>query len=158
VPRERQATVGGPGTTTVIRPQVSGWPLALFPCIDWRPAESPQDRIVSPQRPRPVYDRWRDAQGIHIDDGCRVEQIHVDKQYGALSSRLGKRGVVVGRAGGTSGNRVYVEFDGENKQVSIRPHLVLLLPTETETPLSAAHIVGQLRDLWLPAPAGDDHA
>jgi hypothetical protein len=85
---------------------------------------------------RPVYDRWRDAVGIHIPDGCRVEQVAVAKERGALPSRLRKRAEVLGRSGG---NRLYVRFDGEHRKVSIRPHLVRVITTE--------HIVSKLEEL-----------
>jgi hypothetical protein len=86
-----------------------------------------------------------------------VEQIAVEKQHGALSFRLRKRGEVVGRAGGSSGNRVYVRFDGEDKQVSIRPYLLRVVVAAVDTvPPTTGHIIDQLNDLR-PAPAGDDH-
>jgi hypothetical protein len=106
---------------------------------------------MTPRPPRPAYDRWRDVHGRHIADGCRVEQVAVGKERGALASRLGKRGEVLGRALGSNGNRLYVRFDGEETQVSIRPHLVRVIPAT----LSAEHIVDQLRDLV--AEIGDRH-
>jgi hypothetical protein len=57
---------------------------------------APGDRIVRPHRVRPVYDRWRDVVGTHIPDGCRVEQVEVDRDRGALRCRLHQRGVVIG--------------------------------------------------------------
>lgn len=67
----------------------------------------PEDRAVSPPA-RPQYDRWRDAAGTHIPDGCHVEQVvEVHAPYGALRSRLGKRGQVIGRS---RGSRLYVRF------------------------------------------------
>lgn len=74
---------------------------------------------------RPVYDRWRDGRGVHIPDGCRVEQVEVAKEHGALSRRLGMRAEVIGRS---QSNRLRVRFDGEDKPVSIRPHLVRVVP------------------------------
>lgn len=73
---------------------------------------------------RRSYDRWRDAKGTHIPDGCRVEQVEVDRSYGALLSRLHKRGEVVGRS---RSNRLYVRFDGEAEPISLRPHLVRVI-------------------------------
>ncbi len=73
--------------------------------------------------PVSTYDRWHDTGGVHIPDECRVEQVAVGKEHGALPSRLHKRGEVIGR--GT--NRVNVRFDGEAKMVSVRPHLVRVL-------------------------------
>jgi hypothetical protein len=32
--------------------------------------------------PKQRYDRWWDANGVHVGDGARVEQIAVDKQWG----------------------------------------------------------------------------
>jgi hypothetical protein len=51
----------------------------------------------------------------------------VAKEHGALSHRLGKRAEVIGR---TRGNRLRVRFDGEDRQISIRPHLVRVVGTE----------------------------
>ncbi|MGH3684651.1 MAG: hypothetical protein ACRDRU_22895 [Pseudonocardiaceae bacterium] len=59
---------------------------------------------MSPRQARPLYDRWRDAGGVHVPDGCRVE--------------------VLGR---TRSTRLLVRFDGEQDQVSIRPHLVRVI-------------------------------
>ncbi|MGH3698194.1 MAG: hypothetical protein ACRDQY_01725 [Pseudonocardiaceae bacterium] len=73
-----------------------------------------------------AYDPWRDAHGAPVPPGCRVEQVAVAKANGALPSRLGKRGQVLGR--GTA--RLIVRFDDENKAVSIRPHLVRVLDDE----------------------------
>ena len=58
-----------------------------------RPAERDPGRCPVSGRP---YDRWRDAEGVHISDGYRVEQIAVSKEYGVLPSRLGKHGEVAG--------------------------------------------------------------
>ena len=79
---------------------------------------------MSPRQARPLYDRWRDAVGVHVPDGCRVEQVEVDALHGALRSRLHKRGEVLGR---TRSTRLLVCFDGEHEQVSIRPHLVRVI-------------------------------
>ncbi len=79
---------------------------------------------MSIRRPRPLYDRWRDADGVQVPDGCRVEQVEVYAQYGALRSRLHKRGEVLGR---TRNTRLLVRFDGEHERVSIRPHLVRVI-------------------------------
>ncbi|MGH3426508.1 MAG: hypothetical protein ACRDQZ_02860, partial [Mycobacteriales bacterium] len=59
---------------------------------------------------------------------CRVEEIEVAKEYGALPSRLHKQGQVLGR--GTT--RLNVRFDNEDKPVSIRPHLVRVLEAPGE--------------------------
>lgn len=76
--------------------------------------------------PRPAYDPWRDVDGTHIAVQCRVEQVAVGKEHGALPSRLHHQGQVVGR--GT--NRLQVRFD-DNQLISVRPHLVRVLK---ETP------------------------
>lgn len=76
---------------------------------------------------RPAYDPWRDVDGVHISAGCRVEQIAVSKEHGALPSRLSKRGEVIGR--GT--NRVTVRFDTETKVASVRPHLLRVTSAPT---------------------------
>lgn len=75
--------------------------------------------------PRLPYDPWRDVDGVHIPVRCRVQQVAVAKEYGALSSRLHQQAEVVDRRG----SRLVVRFDGEEKAVSIRPHLVRVLAT-----------------------------
>jgi hypothetical protein len=67
-----------------------------------------------------AYDPWRDVDGVHIADRCRVTQIAVAKLHGALPARLHQSGVIIGR--GT--NRVNVRFDGQSTVVSVRSHLV----------------------------------
>ncbi len=74
---------------------------------------------------RPPYDPWRDVDGTHIPEQCRVEQISVNSDYGAMPSRLHQQGRVVGRGK----NRLHVRFDVDNKVVSVRPHLVRVLTT-----------------------------
>ncbi|MGH3766267.1 MAG: hypothetical protein ACRDTX_14145 [Pseudonocardiaceae bacterium] len=64
------------------------------------------------------------AQGTHIPVGARFEQTGTDARRGALRSRLGQRGEVLGR--GTT--RLRVRFDAEDQPVSIRPHLVRVVP------------------------------
>jgi hypothetical protein len=70
------------------------------------------------------YDRWRDVDGTHIPVGARVEQAEVDARMGAPRSRLHAQGLVTSR--GTT--RLIVRFEGEDHAVSIRPHLVRVLP------------------------------
>ncbi|MGH3809413.1 MAG: hypothetical protein ACRDRU_22860 [Pseudonocardiaceae bacterium] len=71
------------------------------------------------------YDPWRDAGDVHVDLGCRVEQIAVAKEHGALASRLHRQGRVTGRGG----SRLRIHFDGEDTVTSVRPHLVRVLKT-----------------------------
>lgn len=71
----------------------------------------------------PTYDPWRDSDGHPIPLQCPIEQVAVGKKHGALPSRLHLCGQVVGR----SLTRLTVRFDGENKLVGIRPHLVRVL-------------------------------
>jgi hypothetical protein len=40
----------------------------------------------------PAYDPWRDSDGHPIPPLCRIEQVAVGKNYGALPSRLRMRG------------------------------------------------------------------
>ncbi len=75
-------------------------------------------------RAQGAYDRWRDANGTHVRVGARVEQTKVDARMGALRSRLHARGQVTSR--GTT--RLVVPFEGEDHTVSIRPHLVQVIP------------------------------
>ncbi|MGH3540883.1 MAG: hypothetical protein ACRDTO_00685 [Mycobacterium sp.] len=107
---------------------------------------------------RPVYDRWRDVVGVHIPDGARVEQVAVAKEHGALRCRLYQFGVVVGRPR-RGGNRLRVRFDGEGIEVSIRPHLVRVVPPTELAPAQVERIVEQLeqlRDLVWPVIADSD--
>ncbi len=83
------------------------------------------DPEVTPTMHTRPYDRWRDADGTPIPAHCRIEHIAVGKEHGALPSRLYQQGHVLGR--GTT--RLTVQFDHENKRVSIRPHLVCVLIT-----------------------------
>lgn len=99
---------------------------------------------MSGHRARPAYDRWRDAAGRHVPNGCRVEQVEVDRDRGALRWRLHHQGEVTGRG---RGSRLQVRFDGEDKPVSIRPHLVRVLR------IDAGQSVGQLEQLRTPLPA-----
>lgn len=72
---------------------------------------------------RAPYDRWRDVDGTHILDQCRVQQVAIAKEHGALTSRLNKQGQVVGR----TTTRLTVLFDGDAKPGNIRPHLVRVI-------------------------------
>ncbi len=74
--------------------------------------------------PRPADNPWRDVDGTPIPEQCRVEQIGVNSDYGAMPSRLHQQGRVVGRGK----NRLYVRVDVDDKLVSVRPHLVRVLP------------------------------
>jgi hypothetical protein len=49
---------------------------------------------------------------------------------------------------GRGATRLLVQFDGEYQAVSVRPHLVRVVPPDAEIPLlSIEHITKQLRDL-----------
>ncbi len=74
--------------------------------------------------PAQPYDLWRDVDGAPIPPQCRVVQIAVGKQHGALPSRLYTQGQVLGHAT----HRLIVQFD-DNKTIHIRPHLVRVLTT-----------------------------
>ncbi len=49
-------------------------------------------RAMSPQRARPAYDLWRDVDDEPISVGCRVVQIAVATEHGAITRRLYKQG------------------------------------------------------------------
>ncbi len=85
---------------------------------------------------RSTYDPWRDASGAPIPRQCRIEQVAVGKNHGALPSRLRKQGQVVGRGL----TRLNVTFDGENDLVRIRPHLVRALKTPGESQRGSASL------------------
>ncbi len=101
---------------------------------------------------RPRDDPWRDTHDAPIPVPCRVEQVGVAKEYGALASRLHKQGQVVDRRGA----RLVVLFDGEDTPVSIRPHLVRVLTADADSPPppSAERIIDPLPAL-LPAEEGN---
>jgi len=86
-----------------------------------RPPARPHGTHTMPTQP---YDPWRDADGTPIPPQCRVVQIAVGKQHGALPSRLHHHGQVLGRGI----NRLIVRFD-DNTTINIRPHLVRVLTT-----------------------------
>ncbi|MGH3429074.1 MAG: hypothetical protein ACRDRI_04045 [Pseudonocardiaceae bacterium] len=65
----------------------------------------------------------RDVDGTVIPLQSRVEQVAVDKAYGALPSRLHQYGQVVGQGA----DMLYVRFDREYRLTSLRPHLVRLV-------------------------------
>ena len=97
------------------------------------------------RRRRLAYDRWRDAAGVSIPLGARVEQVLVDRAHGALASRLGKRAQVLRRS---RGSRLVVRFEGEDQPVRIRPDLVRVRPVST------GQIIDQLQQLHDLLPAG----
>ncbi len=101
-----------------IDPPGSRWPAGHPPTSEVTPA------MPTPP-PRPAADPWRDAEGTPIPLQSRVEQVVVDKEHGALPSRLHQQGQVTGR--GT--NLVYVLFDHGNQLIALRPHLVRVLDT-----------------------------
>jgi hypothetical protein len=74
---------------------------------------------------RPASDPWRDAEGTPIPLQSRVEQVVVDKEHGALASRLHQQGQVVGR--GTT--LVYVLFDHDSQLIALQPHFLRVLNT-----------------------------
>jgi polyphosphate kinase 2 (PPK2 family) len=82
-----------------------------------------EDRAVS-GRAQDAYNRWRDANGTHVPVGAQVEQTEVDARRRALRSRLHACGQVTSR--GTT--RLVVLFEGEDHTVSIRPHLLRVIP------------------------------
>lgn len=57
--------------------------------------------------------------------GCHVEQVAVVKAHGALSMRVHQHGEMIRRGHYL---RVYVRVEGDTEPVSIRPHLVRVLP------------------------------
>jgi len=80
-------------------------------------------------RARPAYDPWRDVDGTSIPVGARVEQVAVAQEHGARSARLRQRGEVIRRGQRGRGHlRLYVRFQGDTEPVSIRPHLVRVIP------------------------------
>ncbi|MGH3720993.1 MAG: hypothetical protein ACRDRI_19535 [Pseudonocardiaceae bacterium] len=65
----------------------------------------------------------RDVDGTVIPLQSRVEQVAVDKAYGALPSRLHQYGQVVGQGA----DLLCVRFDREYSLTSLRPYLVRLV-------------------------------
>ena len=72
--------------------RVSGRPLVEAP--DSRRPAGPHCRgaVVSPQQPRPVHDRWRDATGIHLDDGYDPPR-NIEQIIAALRALAAEHGV-----------------------------------------------------------------
>lgn len=56
------------------------------------PGACPVNWRVSPQQPRPVYDRWRDATGIHLDDGYDPPR-NIEQIIAALRALAAEHGV-----------------------------------------------------------------
>lgn len=108
----------------------------------------PAELVVTRER-RESYDRWRDDQGAHVPVGCRVEQVGVYRPHGGARSRLGQRGVVIGRRC----SRVHVRFDGGDQPVSLRPYLVRVMPVTTPPGPSIGGIIDQLEELRELLPA-----
>ncbi|MGH8922818.1 MAG: hypothetical protein ACRD0H_31505 [Actinomycetes bacterium] len=79
---------------------------------------------------RPPYDPWRDVDGTPIPVGARVEQVAVATEHGALSGRLGTRGVVLRR----SATRLVVRFAGQRELARIHPHLVRVITLAGQPP------------------------
>ncbi|MGH4011290.1 MAG: hypothetical protein ACRDTH_24540 [Pseudonocardiaceae bacterium] len=78
-----------------------------------------------PTSPRPPFNPWRDIDDTPIPQQCRIQQVEVSKNFGALPSRLHQQGQVIGRGQ----SRLIVRFDHENDLVRIRPHVVRVLTT-----------------------------
>ncbi len=75
-----------------------------------------------PTRP---YHRWRAADATPIPAQCRIEQLEVHRDHGALRSRLHQQGQVLGHGV----TRLTVRCDGDNTVASVRPYLVRALTT-----------------------------
>jgi hypothetical protein len=76
-------------------------------------------------RARPTYDPWRDGEGAPITVECRVQQIGIAREDGALKPRLHKQGEVT-NLGGQEGRgfRLRVLLDEKTEPTTIRPHLL----------------------------------
>jgi hypothetical protein len=72
--------------------------------------------------PRPAFHQWRDVEGIPIPLLCRVAQIAVRPEHGAMPSRLHQHGQVIGR----DTTWLHVCFD-DHRLVILRPHRVHVL-------------------------------
>ena len=75
---------------------------------------------------RPVRGRWCDVEGTSVALFCRVEQVEEAPEPGALPSRLGQQGEVVG--GGLES--LFVRFS-DHAVVSLPPQVLRLLPDTT---------------------------
>jgi hypothetical protein len=73
--------------------------------------------------PRPLCQQWRDAEGTPILLRCRIEQIAVSQQHGAMPSRLHQHGQVIAR----DTHWLHVRFDDDQHLVLLQPHLVRVL-------------------------------
>jgi hypothetical protein len=73
--------------------------------------------------PRPTTHRWCDVDGTPIPLLCRIEQIAVSQQHGAMPSRLHQHGQVIGR----DTHWLHVCFDEDHRLVLLQPHLVRVL-------------------------------
>jgi hypothetical protein len=73
--------------------------------------------------PRPTSHQWRDVEGTPIPVLCRVEQIAVRPEHGAMPSRGHQHGPVIGR----DTHWLPVRFAKDHQLVIPRPHLVRVL-------------------------------
>lgn len=68
-------------------------------------------------------DRWCDIEGTRLGLFCWVEQVEEASEPGALPSRLGQRGEVVGRGR----ESLFVRFS-DHVVLSVPPRVLRLLP------------------------------
>jgi hypothetical protein len=73
--------------------------------------------------PRFACPPWRDVEGTPIPLGCRIEQIAVSQQHGAMPSRLHQHGQVIAR----DTHWLHVRFDDDQHLVLLQLHLVRVL-------------------------------
>ncbi|MGH3695054.1 MAG: hypothetical protein ACRDRX_13885 [Pseudonocardiaceae bacterium] len=73
--------------------------------------------------PRPTHDRWCDSEGTHLSLFSQVEQVDEASDSGVLFSRVGQRGVVVGRGR----ESLFVRFP-DHVVLSVSPRVLRLLP------------------------------
>jgi hypothetical protein len=83
---------------------------------------------MSVEAPRAAHGRWCDVEGAHISLFSWVEQVVEKPEFGALFSRLHRRGEVLGRGP----DQLYVRFAGEGQLISVPPQLLRLLPDERD--------------------------
>ena len=78
---------------------------------------------MTPVASRPGCDRWCDTEGTPLTLFCRVELVDEDPEHGALPSRLGQQGEVVGRGL----ESFFVRFP-DHAVVSVSPQVLRMVP------------------------------
>lgn len=87
----------GLGWSLVSRPELAASRIKGTPATTSRQLRPTLKCTMPAPSPRPAFHQWRDVEGIPIPLLCRVAQIAVRPEHGAMPSRLHQHGQVIGR-------------------------------------------------------------